>query len=187
MQDVSAISEVQPFNLLPGERVVWRGRPRKRLIFRAIDIFLIPFSLFWAGFVVFWNLSVWTSNAPGSFGIFGLPFLAVGIYFAIGRFMVDAYRLERLNYTVTNQRVVITRQGSGSVQSLDIHRLPNLSMTQKSDGSGTLTFGEEPGFGGMNGLGFWQATSASPPRFLAIEDVAGVFQRIQRQAAGLSS
>ena len=32
------------------EKLVWSGYPRKGLIFRTADIFLIPFSLLWCGF-----------------------------------------------------------------------------------------------------------------------------------------
>ncbi len=44
--------------LLGGERVAWSGRPVQGILFTARDIFLIPFSLIWCGFAVFWEASV---------------------------------------------------------------------------------------------------------------------------------
>jgi hypothetical protein len=169
---------------MPGERVLWSGRPGKPIIVRAIDGLLIPFSLFWGGFAFFWNFEVWTAPVQGAlpFKLFGLPFLAVGVYLIAGRFFVDAYRLQRLRYFITDQRIVMMREGSGWIQSLDIKRLPNLAMKQRPDGSGSLLFGEEAYFSRGAGFGTWQATAPSPPRFLAVPNVASVFQLIRAQA-----
>ena len=39
--------------LLPGERILWAGRPGQGLIFTAADIPLTLFFLFWAGLPAF--------------------------------------------------------------------------------------------------------------------------------------
>src|ERR1017187_9295468 len=109
--------------LFPGERVLWQGRPSSGLIFRPIELFLIPFSLFWAGFAVFWNVSVWSSAGALEFKLFGLPFLIAGAYVTIGRFAVDAKVRAALSYLVTDQRVLILKNGGkASTKSLDIGR-----------------------------------------------------------------
>lgn len=180
MDDLSTHSA--SLKLLPGERVLWRGQPGKIFVLRSKEFFLIPFSLLWAGFAVFWNATVWTDRAPFFFRLWGLPFLFAGFYIAIGRFVVDGYRLKRLRYWITNQRVVLARDGSGSIQSLDIRHLPPQSIRERPDGSGTLLFGEESLMGGRNNFGIWQATSSSPPRMIAISNVAGVYHLIQQEA-----
>jgi hypothetical protein len=38
--------------LQPGEQLLWSGRPPRGLILHAYDAFLIPFSIFWMGFVI---------------------------------------------------------------------------------------------------------------------------------------
>jgi chaperonin GroES len=49
--------------LLSGERVLWEGTPSTGLILRPTEAFLIPFSLLWGGFALFWNIGVWTTDA----------------------------------------------------------------------------------------------------------------------------
>jgi hypothetical protein len=42
--------------LLPGETVQWTGRPNAAVIFHKEDWAMIPFSLLWGGFAIFWLL-----------------------------------------------------------------------------------------------------------------------------------
>ena len=44
--------------LLPGERILWTGRPGQGLMLTRNDMFLIPLSLMWFGFTVFWTYEV---------------------------------------------------------------------------------------------------------------------------------
>ena len=83
---------------------MWTGRPSAGLLFTSRDIFLVPFSLVWCGFAIFWESSAaWIdgrdsvpvgqgplSNTPTFFLLFGGAFVLVGLYFVFGRFIVDA-------------------------------------------------------------------------------------------------
>lgn len=128
--------------LSPGETLLWSGPPRRGLLLRSADLYIIPFSLLWCGFAIFWNAGVWSSNAPVFFRLWGLPFLIVGIYVVIGRFFVDAWQRAKTYYGVTNERVIITSGlFSSNIKSLNLATLSDVSLSEKSDRSGTITFG----------------------------------------------
>ena len=95
--------------LLADERLQWTGQPRQGLVFTRRDIGLVPFSLMFAGFALFWNYSVWMISDWGSegrpgifFRLWGLPFLLAGLYVVVGRFFHDVIVRRRLIYGVSN-------------------------------------------------------------------------------------
>ena len=167
--------------LLPAEHVLWSGRPPRGLRLSAQDAFLIPFSLVWGGFALFWNVGVWAVDAPLLFRLFGLPFLAVGLYLVVGRFFHDAWRRGRILYAVTNRRILFLRTGrAAGIVSHDLSALPALSFTERRDGSGTIAFDPEPvqAFAGRT-----RAWPASPSRaFEGIERVRTVYDLIRRES-----
>jgi hypothetical protein len=123
------------------------------------DVFLIPFSLLWGGFAIFWELGVmgvWSKSgegAPGFFVLWGIPFVIVGQYFIWGRFVYKRWDRRRTVYAVTNQRVLVLR--GTTLQSMFISQLPGMNETTRPDGSGTLDFG----VGTLPfGYGFWANT-----------------------------
>lgn len=173
--------------LLPGERVLWKGRPHTGLIIRPIEVFLIPFSLLWGGFVIFWNVSVWSTDQATSdlpFKLFGIPFLLAGLYMTFGRFLIDIRLRINLRYAVTDKRVLIYKNRGSSIKSVDIKRLPSIDLDQRPDGSGTIRFGAATSlFDGRN-FGIWQPTFDATPQFLRIENVRSVYELIQKQTDG---
>lgn len=182
-----------PASRLPlssGERILWEGAPPTGLKLQPLDALLIPFSLLWGGFAVFWNVSVWTMGADWFFRLWGLPFLLVGLYMIAGRFFVDAWIRRRTRYVVTDRRILIERRGSGAVlHTLDLRRLPMLATRERPDGSGTILFGERQSVFGWTGrtslsasLGLWHPSMEPTPQFLNIPHVAGVRELIERAA-----
>ena len=172
--------------LLSGERVLWEGKPSTGLILRPIDVFLIPFSLMWGGFALFWNLSVWMIDTDGGdllFKIWGLPFLIVGIYITVGRFWIDMRQRQRLTYLVTDHRILIVKQGSSSTtKSVDIKRLPSLELEERRDGTGTICFGTSSNWFGRNNFGIWQPSLDPTPQFIRIENARKIYELIEEQA-----
>lgn len=170
-------------HLMRGERVLWEGRPSTGLLLRPVELFLIPFSLLWGGFAIAWNWMAWT--APGDdhvFALFGLPFLAIGIYMIAGRFVVDAWLRGRMRYLVTDQRIVILKRGVESLQSLDIRHLPVVELKEGSDGSGSIRFAQDRFLMMGSRFGIWSPAMDPVPQFLAIDNVRSVYALIRQQA-----
>ena len=125
-----------------GERLVWSGMPPQGLLLRGSDVFLIPFSLLWCGFAIVWETGVLMSKAPLFFALWGVPFVLIGVYFVAGRFVVDARQRSRTAYGVTDRRVIITSGLlSRNVKSLMLKTLTDVTLSERTDGTGTITFG----------------------------------------------
>jgi hypothetical protein len=177
--------------LMPGERVLWTGQPKQGLVLTGADAYLIPFSLLWGGFAVFWNAGVWMlpdngENIDWFFRLWGLPFLIVGLYFIFGRFIHDAAVRKRLFYGVTDQRILILRgTRSPKLKSLDLRRLPKLELTEKRDGTGTIGFdGDSSMFSTnrMGGFGSWAPSLSGASQFLLIDNPRKVYELIRNQS-----
>jgi len=169
--------------LLPGERVVWSGRPADGVLLTGRDAFLIPFSILWCAFVVFWMFGA--ATAGGGFAIFGLPFVAFGLFFSIGRFWLDAWLRGGARYAVTNRRILILkRRPSSTFTSMELDRLPQVQVSEGAGGKGTLRFGAPTSLFAFNGAGFsvWMPSLDPTPQFIAIPAARQVFDLIQQQS-----
>jgi hypothetical protein len=144
--------EVLPDSVLsaelgPGERLVWSGKPRGGIRLRAQDAFLIPFSLLWCGFAIFWEVRVSMNSGPlfGPglfFRLWGIPFVIVGLYMVLGRFFVDALIRAGTYYGVTTERVlIVTTRFGRRLRSISLRALGDISLSERSDESGTIAFG----------------------------------------------
>lgn len=192
MDAFQSYQQLQPY-LSPGERVLWSGKPRQGIALSGSDIYLIPFSLLWGGFAFFWNFQVWTTfsgvgfNDDWLFKLWGLPFLAAGIYFIVGRFFHDAWVRRHLLYAVTNQRVLILGGSrSSKLTSRDIQALPMLELTEHRDRTGTLVFdSNEVGyswFGRSRGFSGWTPNAGANAQFFRIQDPRRVYELIRGQS-----
>lgn len=169
-------------HLLAGESVLWEGAPKSGLLFTSRDIFLIPFSLLWLGFVCFWLFGVSAAGAPGFFYLFGLVFLMIGLTISFGRFGVDAYVRANTFYAVTTQRVLILRRGPLSdFTAIALTRLPPVKLKQGTDGRGSILFGETTN--AYARMSIWTPSLDPTPQFLAIADVQRVYNLIQSRSA----
>jgi hypothetical protein len=167
---------------LEGEHVVWSGQPRQGLVFTGRDLFLVPFSLMWGGFAVFWEVSVLKIPAPAVFWLWGIPFVVIGLYLIAGRFIVDAWLRRRTRYVLTNRRILITRSAPfGSTTSLFLDRLPEVQLRERANGRGTLRFGPSTSYWGRDAaFGLWSPALDPTPQFIGIENARDVFDQIQR-------
>jgi hypothetical protein len=167
--------------LLDGERIIWSGRPGQGLLLTGRDGLLIPFSLLWGGFAVFWEATVMRTSAPLLFRLWGVPFVLVGLYLIAGRFIVDAWLRGRTRYALTNQRILIARSRPfGKFMALGIDRVLDVQFSEGARGRGTLRFGQPAPFWGRGGFAGWSPALDPTPQFLAIDDAQSVFNQIQR-------
>jgi hypothetical protein len=176
-------SEIEK-ELNSGEKLLWSGRPRQGLRLRASDAFVIPFSLLWCGFAIFWETSVFKGNAPFFFRLWGVPFVLIGLYMVFGRFFADARTRARTYYGVTSERIIIVSGlFSRQIKSLSLRTLTDVSLTERGDGSGTITFGPQfqYAFGRQSNIGGWPGSGQNAaPAFDLVEHVKEAYDIIRR-------
>jgi hypothetical protein len=170
-------NEIRP-HLSSGEKLIWTGKPKAGILLRSSDLFMIPFSLLWAGFAVFWETMVVSSGAPVFFKLWGIPFVLVGLYITIGRFFVDAKKRGNTIYGITNERILIKSGIFGTeVKSLNIRSLSDITLSQKADNGGTIILDPgDPRFSMMQGIE-WPGIK-QVPKLELIQDVKSVYDRI---------
>jgi hypothetical protein len=180
---------IEKFNrlLLPGEKLIWTGKPGTGLMLTKMDFLLIPFSLLWGGFAIFWEYQVLTKTqgkAPFFLVLWGIPFILAGIYFIVGRFFVDAYVRSKTFYAITDSRLLILREGLlGGVQAFQLSQLPAVSFSGSPVGRGTLDLSGARPFN--RSFAAWTPALAKGARLLKIENAWHVFtllQQTQRQS-----
>jgi len=189
-RDVDTVAERraklrQTTDLAPDEVVLWRGRPKRGIVFTGADAFLIPFSLLWAGLVVMSFLAspaLWNSGRVPELGIM-LLFISAAFHITIGRFMLDAYYRSRLRYMITNQRVVIEqRTKHGFVRSYDVSAL-KLSLSERPDGRGTISLNYDSWDVWWKYAGFPPLSHATGPVLFRINDARRVYEILRKAQA----
>lgn len=178
--------------LLKDETVLWTGQPEPKVLFTKADIFLIPFSLLWAGFAIFWEVTaiimlvpseVSRGNSPIFFPIFGAFFVIVGLYFVFGRFIYKILRKKHTYYAVTDRRVIILTQMHGrNIQAAFIDAIPSINVSSRADGIGSVTFGAPnpwgPGYGNTGMDFFTPFSGGGVPTFYDIKDARKVYELV---------
>lgn len=165
--------------LLQGESIRWTGVPPQGLVLSSDDIWLIPFSLFWAGFVVFWNVAVFNIGAPLPFSLFGLVFLLIGFQFVFGRFLVDAYLRSKTRYALTEKRALILGGIRGkSLRSIDLKATAQVEFTKIGSDRGTISFGKSGGRFRQSAL-FISPMYGAAPTFFRVRDAMKAYNLIQ--------
>jgi len=167
--------------LSSGEKLLWSGQPRGGIRLRGSDAIVIPFSLLWCGFAIFWEWMVVRKGAPLIMMLWGIPFILVGMYFVFGRFIVDALSRAKTFYGVTNERVIIVSGLiSRQVKSLNLRSLTDVSLSERSDGSGTISFGPTYPMGYWVPAGWPGAGRYAPPSFEMVEQAKRIYEMIRQ-------
>jgi hypothetical protein len=186
--DMSESAALRPY-LQPGEGLLWWGRPRQGFMLTARDVLLVPFSLAWGGFAIFWETLVVSGDDPSVlFALWGVPFVLIGLYMIAGRFFHDAWKRSRTIYGLTAQRALILRGDRFS--ALPLADAGKIRLQGGADGGrGTIVFGADPPLtelGIRHNLTGWTPSDAGPT-FLGIEGAQRVFNLIQSTRAKAAS
>jgi hypothetical protein len=181
-------------HLIKGETIHWTDQPRRDVVFTGTDVFLVPFSLLWGGFAIYWELTSIQAGAPTAFSLFGIPFVIFGLYFILGRFLYKDFKKRHTYYAVTNKRVlVITSLWRNSFQEAKISELPSIKYSERRNGVGTIIFQGKSGFLSMfgnytiyqnTGMDFFGPGTLS---FFDIDNVQEVYLYIQQQREKVTS
>jgi hypothetical protein len=91
-----------------GERLRWSGMSDPAVVFTAADGYLIPFSILWCGFAVYWESEAASYGAPVFSTLFGGVFVLIGLQLVAGRFLVKRHRKRTIAYAVTDRRAFLT-------------------------------------------------------------------------------
>jgi hypothetical protein len=172
--------------LLPGERILWQGKPDVRGYSLRGSWFMIPFSIMWGGFAIFWEVSVIASGGPLFFALWGVPFVVIGLYMIVGRLFVARHEARNTTYAITDHRVLIVGGAfRRTLVALDLVNLPGAELSEGGGGSGSIAFGTTSGFmrmpPGWPTMGMYR----NPPTFQSIPDVRGVFATLQQARSEL--
>jgi hypothetical protein len=139
--------------LFPGETVQWTGRPNAAVIFHTEDWALIPFSLLWGRFAIFWLLGAsgigdfWTNRPDKTFQWFGViwgtPFVLMGQYMIWGRFVYNHWKKQRTYYGLTTRRALIVVNGfrGRTASSAYFENMTIIDKRVRHDGIGSISFG----------------------------------------------
>jgi uncharacterized membrane protein len=172
-------------HLAAGEWIEWIGRPDPSKHFNRGDVFLVPFSLLWGGFAIFWEAAAIKSGGP-FFIVWGFAFVLVGLYMIGGRFIYKQRRRRRTTYAVTNRRTlrIVERARGETVDARYLRSLSSVSTHVGSDGHGTIELDGSGPFppwradSGMELFG-WGRYGPLGLSFSDIEDARGVADLIE--------
>jgi hypothetical protein len=129
--------------LQPGEQILWEGGPDPSVVLSKQDAYLIPFTILWGGFAIFWEIGV--SASGWSFGsIWGIPFVLIGFYMMVGRFFYKRWDRRRTRYFLTDCRAVIERSGGQQVQEAPLATTPMQLQRSRDGRHGSLIWSLAP-------------------------------------------
>ena len=122
----------------------WTGHPAGGIRVSPLDIITIPFSLLWGGFAIFWEaLAIRSHFWP--LILWGIPFVALGLFMIFGRFFWDAYVRSKTTYAITNDSALIVQAApGGGLVRVNLATVSNIKLKVAPNGSGSIIFGDLP-------------------------------------------
>jgi hypothetical protein len=181
-------------SVVPGESVLWQGKPRKNLFLFFTPpwfFYFIPFFALWVAFglgIIVWLLTLEDAEDRAQNLALFLIYTLVGLYLGFGRLLLASKEWGNTFYLLTTKKV-LARRGifRPRVIAVDLDRIRVVRVLhQRKDGAGSLDFGTGaastyiPGWPGLGGT--------IGPAFLAVDNVHQLSQAItqaQQQLRGV--
>ena len=109
-----------------------------------------------------------------------LPFSLVGLYMLVGRFVIDAKVRSRTFYGLTDRRIIIiSGLMSRKVRTMNLRTLSDISLSEKSDRTGTINFGpSNPMASWANSMPWPGMSGYRTPAFDMIQDARGIYEQL---------
>ena len=137
-------------HLLPGEDILWDGQPNLSRAFNAGSAGISIFGIIWLGFSLFWTVMAFAmTRASGTpdifsflFPLFGLPFVAIGVFMVFFAPAKQKEKNQSTYYYVTNKRIIIhvdTRK-SPVFNSLFFKDIQGVQIIKNRDNTGNIVF-----------------------------------------------
>ncbi|HYF03168.1 MAG TPA: PH domain-containing protein [Patescibacteria group bacterium] len=174
-------------HLLKDEQILWEGKPKSGIVFRAGDIILIPLSLFfWVFPVLVFIPALLSEDTSFAMVTVFLPFIIAAIYVTFGRFFFDAYVRRNTHYAITENRILIHQKlFKTKLEAIPLKNLQKIILSRSSKGRGTITLGQsdllDTFFEGM----YWPNLKHAPKLEL-IEDAKNVYNIIHKVTKNLT-
>jgi hypothetical protein len=127
-------------HLQAGEQLLWYGRPDPAVLFGPGDLFMIPFSILWLAFAIFWESGVVRSGGGPFFVIWGIPFIAIGLYAVVGRFIYKRINKKRTVYGITGHRAIVV--AGNVVSDMPLGGVPTTVRYSRVGNHASVTFGD---------------------------------------------
>ncbi len=181
--------------LAPGERVLWQGQGKRRVNASALGglFFIVMFTAFAVFFVVLFVTLSSNSRGPRNddsivFIILTIVFLSVGLGVGIPWLLLSR-RVSNARYYITNLSALIVYAAGARwgkrVTVVPLKNLPQLSLSENRDGTGTITLASSPYVAYGRYANSWSLDAV--PTFANIERPLEVYQLIRKQMDELNS
>ncbi|GLW32664.1 hypothetical protein Areg01_56020 [Actinoplanes regularis] len=163
---------------LPGERVLWEGRPLRHRLFRITDVAMVPLQAVALWLAVAWGRQALSDDTVGNGAMAFAAILLIVLFLVLAPFIERAVLSRSTRYTVTTRRLIVRKGRAGDrVVMVYLNSLPPPVIFVESDGSGSLTFGAFPtildALANLYGPRTWSARS-QPPRPPVLWDVPDI-------------
>ncbi|BBB33214.1 conserved hypothetical protein [Thermotomaculum hydrothermale] len=146
IKDFQNLEEKLNSFLKKDEKVLWEGKPEKNFYMEGIDyyVFFIGFvMLLFSLFNIISSLKMHSRGGRDIVGaIFSIPFLLIGFYLALGRYIHRYKKIKNTRYFITNKRIILSEKFFGDcfLSYINIKNIEKIDKKTKRNGLADLTF-----------------------------------------------